>query len=94
MRYTLTTQDRAKGGKTTAARHNMSERGKQGLQRFADNHFDGDTKLAGKALSAIGNFVTDPARWNGAWALPAYIPEPLKQSLVARYSRSDDAIPF
>lgn len=94
MRYKFTTQDRSKGGKTTASRYDMRERGRRGFERLANLYFGGDMRLAGRGLSSMGNFVTDPARWNGAWALPHWFPEPLKTSLVERYSRTDDAIPF
>lgn len=93
-RYKLTPQDRSKGGKTTAERYDMRERGLAGFRSFADRYFAGDTDLAGKALSKVGNFVTDPARWNGAWALPNWFPDNLREPLLNRYSRTDDAIPF
>lgn len=66
-RYTLTAEDRCKGGKATAAKYDMKERGRAGLQKLADNHFNGNIKKAGEGLSRLGNFVTDPFPTNGAW---------------------------
>lgn len=99
--YKFTTHDRSKGGKATAAKKSpdpnlsyMQYLGIRGFQAFADKWFDGDLAIAGLALSKIGCFVTDPARWNGAWSLPSWFPQPLVRQLVERYSMSDDAIPF
>lgn len=66
-KYTLTPADRRKGGLVTSQRYDMRERGKRGLQKLADNHFQGDIRKAGAALSRIGNFIQDPFPANGAW---------------------------
>lgn len=83
MRYQLTTQDRAKGGMTTASRYDMRERGRAGLQAFANKYFHGDTKKAGWALSCIGNWKTDPFPRNGAFGLPSWLPEDLRARIGA-----------
>lgn len=61
-RYQFSTQDRSKGGKTTASKYDMKARGRLGLLAIAKKYFDGDTKRAGKALSTTGNVITDPTR--------------------------------
>ena len=66
-RYTLTAEDRRKGGKTTSQRYDMRERGRKGLQALADKYFDGNYKRAGEALSRVGNAITDPFPANRAW---------------------------
>lgn len=100
-RYQLTTQDRSKGGKATASKQAPpgyksypQYLGRRGLKRFADRWFEGNLYLAGIALSKIGNWWTDAARWNGAMKLPDWFPEQLTQMLLARYDGSDASIPF
>ena len=93
MRYKLTTQDRQKGGKSTAQRYDMRERGLRGFQSFADRYFNGDTKRAGLALSKIGNFATDPFPENGAFALPGWIPRDLRARIGAPLPDYGD-VPF
>ena len=83
-RYQLTPQDRAKGGKSTATRHNMRERGKTGLESLARRYFDGDLTRASKALSRIGNWWTDPCPWNGAFQLPDDLPTELRAKLYSK----------
>lgn len=100
-RYKLTTQDRSKGGKSTATKQpppgytsHMQFIGEAGNRSFAERWFDGDIDKARQALARIGNYATDPNRWNGAFALPSWFPNELTRQLVERYSYSDDAIPF
>lgn len=83
MRHQLTTQDRAKGGRACAAKYDMAERGRSGLQAFADNHFQGDIKRAGYALHRIGIWKTDPVPENGVFMLPSWMPLSLRERIGA-----------
>lgn len=71
----------------------MHERGARGLQAFADNHFNGDTKRAGCALSKIGNWKTDPVPDNAAFMLPGWMPLTLREMIGAPLPKYDQ-IPF
>jgi len=93
MRYQFTTQDRAKGGKTTAERYDMAERGRRGLEQFAHNYFNGDIKRAGYALHRIGIWKTDPVPENGAFMLPSWLPLALRERIGAPVPHFDQ-IPF
>jgi hypothetical protein len=88
-RYTLTAEDRRKGGITTSQKYDMRARGRAGLQKFADKYFDGNYAEAGTQLSRIGNFVTDPFPANRAWShriteLPPKLLRQLPPDLLAR----------
>lgn len=100
-RYQLTTQDRSKGGKSTAAKQPpngyksfMQYVGTLGLQAIAVRYCDGDVKQAGKCLSRLGLWATDPAPWNHAWQLKD-VPEALilRACQGVAYKPTDE-IPF
>jgi len=94
-RHVLTTQERSKGGKRTASTHDMREIGRKGLQGLANRHFDGNIKRAGRALSTIGNFVTDPFPLNGAWRDPIFnLPPSLLALVLGHCETSDEGAPF
>lgn len=92
-RYQFSSDDRSRGGQTTAQRYDMRERGRLGLEKFAHNYFNGDTKKAGYALSRIGNWATDPVPENGAFMLPTWIPRSLRERIGAALPDFGD-IPF
>lgn len=92
--YQFTQEDRSKGGKTTAQKYDMRERGQRGLEALARNHFDGDCKRAGETLYRIGLWRQDPARWNTAWQFPRDCPESLRTMVLDRWAASPDGLPF
>lgn len=72
----------------------MHELGRRGLQGLANNHFDGNIKKAGHALSLIGNAITDPFPLNGAWQDPIFrLPESLFAKVFG-HCEVDDGAPF
>lgn len=93
-RYTLTTEDRRKGGKTTAQRHDMSLRARKGFRAFANKYAGGDLELAGKILSKIGNWFTDPSPWNGAFRLPDELPREVRLKLIEKKYTDSDGVLF
>lgn len=83
MKHQLTQDERSRGGKTTASKYDMRERGTRGLQAFANNHFHGDIKRAGYALHRIGIWKTDPVPENSAFMLPSWLPLALRERIGA-----------
>lgn len=92
-RYKFSSDDRSRGGRTTAERYDMRERGRLGLEKFAHNYFNGNIQQAGYALSRIGNWKTDPFPGNGAFMLPTWIPRSLMERIGAPLPDYGD-IPF
>lgn len=82
-RYQFSPDDRSRGGRTTAERYDMRERGARGFEAFTQKYFFGNRKLAGHCLSRIGLWKQDPFPQNGAWALPGAIPPILKARIGA-----------
>lgn len=93
-RYTFSDADRRKGGLTTSKRYDMQERGRNGLQALANKYFQGDIKKAGKALSRIGLWSTDPAPWNRAWTLRDVPKSLIDRLLEPHYYTPSDEPPF
>lgn len=100
-RYKLTTQDRSKGGKATAAKQApagfksyMQYLGKRGLQGLADKYFHGNIKKAGDALWRMGAVSSDPTK-NRAWRRIMEMPPELLSVFWGHCEPDDsDGVPF
>lgn len=82
-RYQFTDEDRKKAGR-------------RGLEALAARYTDGDIARAGKLLSKMGMYVTDPAPQNGAWQFED-IPHEIKTKLNLRrwgHVEKNDQLPF
>lgn len=93
-RYTLTAEDRRKGGQTTSKRYDMRARGRAGLQALANKYFDGNIRKAGEGLSRIGNFITDPSPSNRVFQNLTKLPQPFVAACLGHCESVDDGVPF
>ena len=93
-RYQFTTQDRSKGGKTTASKYDMRARGRLGLIAIAEKYCNGDLKLAKECLWRTGLFFGDPVPSNYAWRKIYHLPQAWLNQVWGHCESNDDGVPF
>lgn len=97
MRHKFTPEECRRGGLATAAKtpppgYNsfMAYVGSKGLHALAKRYTGGCIAEAGRLLSHMGNYVSDPYPENGAWDLPHYVPGELRYRLNQKRRRFGD----